>query len=142
MILNAILLDGAQGLLLIIPIAFILHLVLTVLVEGLVLFYFKYGSYKKCTVTLVLANFISLVLGLVSMSFFLSISSSIKHVDGTEINLIVLLTLFYLESVILEGIILKVSNKNFKVKNLIPAVLLMNLITYVPIYLIMRWTGV
>ena len=150
MISKTILLDAGGGvLLLLIPAAFIIHFIITVVIESLILLGFKYGSFIKCVKHILLANFISLIAGLLLIKPFAFLAtidkgeySSAQTVVYYEINIVLLVSLFYLATIIIEGIILKLVNKKFETKKLILATFIMNLVTYIPIYLILRWTGI
>lgn len=134
---NFILLDAGQGLI-IIPIFFILHVGSTLLIEGGVLYAMKYGTFKKCTFDAFIANLSSFIIGLF---FIFPIQNFVFNnfgYDNKGLNLLILLSFFYLLTIIVEGAALKLLNKTYPNKKLIAATLLINLITYCTLFLILQ----
>ncbi|MCZ8217365.1 MAG: hypothetical protein O9262_14060 [Cyclobacteriaceae bacterium] len=136
--LTTILLDGAQGLI-IIPFYFLVHMTTTVFIEGGILFYFKYKPFKKCLGDAFIVNLCSLVVGLFLIVPFQSIG---RHAfpDSRISGVIITLSLFYIQTILVEGLVLKLLNKSYPFNKMIPANLLMNFITYVILYLILYRT--
>lgn len=138
MILDIFLLDGAQGLI-IIPFYFFLHVVSTVLIEGSVLYLFKYNRFGRSCRDAFLVNGASLVIGLILLTTFEDITESVTlHFDP----LLFTLGLYYIQTIIVEGFILWRLDKTFPILRLIPAVLIMNAITYFTLYLIMTYAEI
>jgi len=131
---NFILLD-AGGALIILPFYFILHLITTVFIEGSVLYLFKYKTYNKCLTDAFQVNLYSLIIGLFLMR---PVSSFVYYLCKGN-NLYFTLFLYYLITILIEGLTLKLLNKTFPLIKLIAADLLMNLITYITLYIILEY---
>lgn len=137
--LNFILLDGAQGSI-VIPFFLIAHIVFTFFVEGGILRYFNYGTYKKCFTDAFIINLCSLIIGLFLAVPFYNLTRSVTgYPYSWEIPM--LLGLFYIQTIICEGLILHWLNRAFPIKKLVIATLLMNLCTYLALYLILETIG-
>jgi hypothetical protein len=138
MILEIFLLDGAQGLVTI-PFYFFLHVATTVLIEGSVLYLFKYNKFGRSCRDVFLVNGASLVIGLLLLSTFDDITELMTlRFDP----LLFTLGLYYIQTIIVEGIGLWLLDKTFPIKRLIPAVLIMNVITYFTLYLILKYAEI
>lgn len=137
--LNFILLDGAQGLILI-PIFFLAHVISTLLIEGTILYFFKYKTFKKSLWDAFLVNLCSLVIGLLLLSPFNAIAQSPRVAnmigDNYVLEMLTVLGLFFVQTIIVEGVMLRLFNKSFPMGRLIAATLIMNLITYTTLYFI------
>jgi hypothetical protein len=135
MTLHYFFLDGAQGLI-IIPFLFIAHLVFTPLAEGTILYFFKYNRYKNCLLDALLANLASLIVGLFLLKPFNRVANSLIASEREAEQFIIILLLFYVQTVLTEWGILKLLNRKFSGLKLILPVLLMNLLTYIVLYFI------
>lgn len=136
MILKLFLLDGAQAII-IVPFFFLLHMVTTVFIEGGILYAFRYKKFKKCCTDALIVNLCSLAVGLILLETFRAIS----HRIHSGVNpLFISLFLYYIQTIIVEGILLKLLNKTYPIKKLIVADLVMNLVTYFTLYIILTWT--
>lgn len=133
MTLRLFLLDGAQGLILI-PFFFLLHVVTTLFIEGTVLYSFKYKAFKRCLTDAFIVNLCSLIIGLFLMNPFQTIARNFDNRDDVTPYTLVLLLLFFIETVLVEGLILRLLNKTYPVKKLVLATLIMNIITYIALY--------
>lgn len=136
MTLKFILLDGAQGLI-IIPVFFLIHLISTLLIEGSVLYFFKYKMFLQCLYDAFIANLSSLIIGLLLYFQFQKLSEYLVQ-NRSDNRLLILLLIYYFQTVIVEGVLLKYLNKTFPTRKLIVANILMNLLTYATLYLILK----
>ena len=84
------------------------------------------------------ANFFSLVVGLFLISPFSNAGVNLAP-DNENVQLLIVLGLFYIQTIIIEGLVLYKMNQDFPLKKFFPAVLLMNFITYVLIFLLAKW---
>jgi hypothetical protein len=134
--LQIFLLDGAQGLI-IFPIVFLFDVIFTVLIEAFILYLYRYADFMRCWRDSFWINLISLVAGLVVMYPFSFLADAWTN-DSFSHGL-VLLGLFYIETIIIEFYTLYWFNKSYPIKKLLPVTLLMNLITYFIIYLILMF---
>jgi hypothetical protein len=133
MILKLFLLDGAQGLI-ILPFFFLLHMVSTIFIEGGILYLFGYKKFGKSCLDALIVNICSLAFGLMCLSIIRGLT---PHIHIRVDPLFISLFLYYIQTIIVEGILLKVLNKSFPLKKLIVADLLMNLVTYFTLYYIL-----
>jgi len=137
MTLNFILLDAGGALIFIIPLLFVIHISTTLLIEGGVLYWFKYGKLKKCFFDAFVANLASLILGLLFHESMRNMADALTKDD--YLYNVVLLALFYGLTVFVEGCVLVMLRKNIPGLKLVLAVLLMNLITYFGLFLIQQF---
>lgn len=131
-----ILLDGAQGLL-IIPVFFIGHVIFTLFVEGLMLTAANYKPRRESFFDVFLANLASLITALFCIYFFNSIAESIT--ENRTAGLLITLFLFYIQTVITEWFTLHFRNRNYPKRKLTGVVLAMNLVTYFAIFLVIEY---
>lgn len=135
MILELFLLDGASALIIVFPFFFFVHMVTTIWIEGYILRRYGYKLYGQNTRASMIANFVSLVLGLCLLRTIGLATSKIKiPIDPLLISLF----LYFVPTLIVEWIVLKLLNYYFSAKKLTVAVLLMNTITYVNLYFILK----
>lgn len=135
MILKLFLLDGASVMMLAIPFFFFVHMGTTILIEGYILRRYDYRPPGKNTRDSLLANLASLVLGFCLLRTIEVATPLIKiPIDP----LIISLFLYFVPTLIVEWVVLKLLNYYFSPKKLTLAVLLMNTITYVNLYLIFK----
>ena len=122
-----ILLDAGGAFLLIIPVVMILFMVAIIFLEGWILFAFGYNVFKRCLRDAMLANIVSLVLGMITMSL----------AGSTFMNGYVLFGILFLITLISEGLFLVLINKEQPFKKIILANLVMNVASYVLLGLIL-----
>jgi hypothetical protein len=134
MTLEIFLLDGAQGLITI-PFFFFLHMVTTIWIEGYLLKRCGYKPPGKNTLDALLANLASLVVGLGLLS---TISDETRHIEIAVDPLLISLFLHFIPTLVVEWVVLKLLNYNFSPVKLLGIVLLMNTITYVTLYFILK----
>ena len=138
-VLRTVLLDGAQGLI-VLPFFFLVHLVSTFLIEGAILYFFRYKNFKKSLLDALIVNLCSLIVGILLFNVFDQLIRKLSlHSNFSE--LIALLALYYLQTIAVEGLLLRWLNKTFATKKLIGVTLLMNLVTYLTLYLVLRVMG-
>lgn len=135
MILKLFLLDGASALIIVFPFFFFVHMGTTIWIEGYILRRYGYKPYGQNTRASMIANFVSLVLGLCLLRTIGLATPKIKiPIDPLLISLF----LYFVPTLIVEWIVLKLLNYYFSAKKLTVAVLLMNTITYVNLYFILK----
>jgi hypothetical protein len=135
MILKIFLLDGASVLMLAIPFFFFVHMGTTIWIEGYILQRYGYKEPGKNTRDSLLANLASLVLGFCLLRTIELATPLIKiPIDP----LIIKLFLYFVPTLVVEWVALKLLNYYYSPKKLAVAVLLMNAITYVNLYLIFK----
>jgi hypothetical protein len=135
MILKIFLLDGASALIIVVPFFFFLHMGTTIWIEGYILKRYGYKAPGKNTRDSLLANLASLVLGFCLLRTIELATPLIKiPIDP----LIISLFLYFVPTLIVEWVVLKLLNYYFSPKKLSLAVLLMNSITYVNLYIILK----
>lgn len=131
MTLQTILLDGAQGLI-VVPIYFIFHLLITLLIEGVILFKMLGGSKKNRFMQALIVNLASLVIGMFLYIAIEGWSVYFSELSGQAIYPIVFMNIFFFfETLLVEGIFLKLLNKQVKTKVLLSPLIIMNSITYI-----------
>lgn len=135
MILKIFLLDGASALIIVVPFFFFVHMGSTIAIEAYILKRYGYRAPGKNTRDSLLANLASLVLGL---CLFTTIQDATPLIKIPIDPLIISLFLYFVPTLIVEWVVLKLLNYYFSPKKLTIAVLLMNTITYVNLYLIMK----
>lgn len=135
MILKLFLLDGASALIIVFPFFFFVHMGTTIWIEGYILRRYGYKPYGQNTRASMIANFVSLVLGLCLLRTIGLATPKIKiPIDPLLISLF----LYFVPTLIVEWIVLKLLNYYFSAKKLTVVVLLMNTITYVNLYFILK----
>lgn len=135
MILKLFLLDGASALIIVFPFFFFVHMGTTIWIEGYILRRYGYKPYGQNTRASMIANFVSLVLGLCLLRTIGLATPKIKiPIDPLLISLF----LYFVPTLIVEWMVLKLLNYYFSAKKLTVAVLLMNTITYVNLYFILK----
>lgn len=128
--LSVILLDAAGvELLVVVPALFILHFAFTLAVEGYVLLKFAISeSYKKAIYLAFLANLASFLVGLLTIGFMKDL---VRSVGGGEYwSFYMAITIYFLETLLVEGLVLRLLQKNTSITHFIGALLTMNVITY------------
>jgi hypothetical protein len=135
MISKLFLLDGASALIIVFPFFFFVHMGTTIWIEGYILGRYGYKPYGQNTRASMIANFVSLVLGLCLLRTIGLATPKIKiPIDPLLISLF----LYFVPTLIVEWMVLKLLNYYFSAKKLTVAVLLMNTITYVNLYFILK----
>jgi hypothetical protein len=129
-----ILLDGAQGLI-IIPFFFVLHMLSTILIEGSILYWFDYKPFKKSLWDAFLINLCSLIIGVLCLSTF---ENWAHHFNKGKNHLLILLGIFFIQTVLIEGFALRWLNKEFPPQKAILSNLIMNVLTYIVLYFILK----
>lgn len=139
--MHLIFLDGAQGLI-VVPFLFIGDVIFTMFLEGGVLYYYGYKRpFRKCLLDAFIVNLISLIIGLCFLGLFRNLADYIFDTgERGGIHRLLVLGFFYIETVIVEGLILKLLNKSWPWNQLITANLVMNFLSYIAIYFILKWT--
>lgn len=125
MVTQAIFLDAAQALI-VVPSFFIAHLIGTILIEGGMLYLFKYGNIKKSLLHAFFINLASLAVGLILFDGYVE--------EGREL---VVITTYFGITILIEGIVLWLLDKKFPIKKAIGVNLFMNIITYALLYIIL-----
>ncbi|HEX6427683.1 MAG TPA: hypothetical protein VF008_08365 [Niastella sp.] len=135
MILKIFLLDGASALIIVLPFFFFVHMGTTVWIEGYILRRYGYKLYGQNTRASLIANLASLVIGLCLLRTIKMATPLVKiPIDPLLISLF----LYFVPTLIVEWVVLKLLNYYFSPKKLTSAVLLMNSITYVNLYFILK----
>ncbi|MBO9632035.1 MAG: hypothetical protein J7578_02880 [Chitinophagaceae bacterium] len=110
---------------------FLFQLLITIVIETLVLYLFKYHKMLACLVFASLANVVSVVVGgLVLLRF----SSSLVGSPSFPWNVVLL---FGAQALITEFLILKACRKELAAKKLLLPVLLMNFLSLIPLYFLL-----
>lgn len=107
---------------------FLFQLLITIVIESLVLYLFRYHKMLACVVFASLANTISVVLG---GSLLLQFSSSMVNSGSFPWNV---LLVFGVQAILVEYLVLKACRKDLAASRLVLPVLLMNLLSLVPLY--------
>jgi hypothetical protein len=105
-------------------------------IEGYILKRCGYESPGKSIVDALLANLASLVLGLCLLS---TISDETRHIETAVDPLLISLLMHFIPTLVVEWVVLKLLNKKYSSGKLTGVVLLMNTITYVTLYFILKW---
>lgn len=127
-IMTLYLLDaGGAGLYFIVIGLFILFMVLAILIEAGIMMAMKYnGSFKKTFIDSVIINIASLAVGFALLQFF----------EELGYYTLVTLAILYGITVIVETSILKLLNKQHTLGKTVQVSMVMNLVTYIILYLI------
>ena len=123
------LLDVAAPALLLLPL--LAFMVVCGLLEGLIIYIFKIRKYWTAVGHALLVNIVSLMAGFLVLPFF-------NNYDNDRVALIKFLSITFIVTVIIEGILLKVLNKKIFWKSIFAAAIIMNLLTYIILYLIIK----
>lgn len=123
--LNFFLLDAAQGTIILFPL-FILHFVLTILIEAYFLKRFSTETYKKSLLYSFEMNIASLVAGILVLGF---ITEMLNHLGSNAYSPIIISILFIL-TLLIEFLVIRLVKRNYETRSLIKALLFGNLITY------------
>lgn len=116
--------------LLVIPL-FLFQLLITVVIESLLLYRFRYHSMLACLVFASLANTISVITGgLLLMQFAEPLLAS----SSFPWNLVLI---FCAQALLVEFIVLKLCRKDFPASRLVIPVLLMNFLSSIPLYFLL-----
>jgi uncharacterized membrane protein (UPF0136 family) len=116
--------------LLVIPL-FLFQLLITIVIETLVLYKFRYHTMQACLVFASMANFLSVVTGGLLL---LEFAAPLLDSPSFPWNLILL---FGAQALIVEFFVLKVCRKNFTASRLVLPVLIMNLLSLIPLYFLL-----
>lgn len=127
-----ILLDGAQGIIILAPL-FVLHFVVTILIEAYFLKRFGSDSYKKSVLYSFEMNIASLIIGILLLSLF---SDRINHLTH-ETYLAITTSILFIATLIVEFLVIKLVKRSFNTSSLIKALLIGNVITYLLLLAIM-----
>lgn len=133
-----ILLDGAQGLILI-PIYFIVHVIFTVLVEGSLLYAFRYQRFKKSLLTAFKVNLVSLITGIPLINVFSEWSRDLEGVFPDITHHTWIIVIYFFQTFLVEYVALILFNKRYSRWKLLGVNLLMNVITYIGIVAILEY---
>ena len=99
--------------------------------EGLIIYLFKIRKYWPAVAIALLINVASLIAGFILMP-------SLKYYDADAGSLIEFLLITYAVTIVIEGLLLKVLNQSKSWKSIIGATLVMNLITYLILFVIIE----
>ena len=127
-----ILLDAAQGTIILFPL-FVLHFVLTILIEAYFLKRFSTETYKKSILYSFEMNIASLIVGILLLYL---IGDKVNHLSWSESRTI-LLSILFLVTFIVEFFIVKLVKRSFNTSSLIKGLLIGNVITYLLLLAIM-----
>jgi hypothetical protein len=133
MTFHFILLDAAQGSIILVPI-FVLHFVVTILIEAYFLKRFGSDSYKKSLLYAFEMNLASLVVGILVIY---AIADAFNHI-GHQLGETILISLLFVVTLIIEFSVIKLVKRSFNTPSLIKALLIGNVITYLLLIAIMQ----
>lgn len=136
MTLNTILLDGAQGLI-VIPLYFIAHVLGTMVLEGAILYWFKYDTFKKCVNAALAANIVSFIVGIFLFFTVHQVSADIAGEGNYEQQMWIKLIFLFVITLIVEFLVLRFKNRDFPGGKIVLPLLLGNVLTYIPIAIIL-----